>query len=764
MPVHPYLNAFTTGEITDQLAARQEWEKYAHAAQCLKNFVVRPHGGAARRAGLLYLGQAKYSDRRVRLVRFEFSVTQAYVVEFGHLYARFWANRELVTSGGAPVEVVTPYTEDELRQLRFEQSADVLYIGHTAHPPAKIQRTSATSFQYDAITFTPPPTTEPTIAPASDISLTAPSGFGVVVTASTTTFLDGDVGRQIKSGVGRAVIRTFVSGTVVIADVLSTFSSTGPFAAGTWTMDGSPNAGTLLLSSVGPEGSPFSGQSSVNAFRPEDLGKYIYCASGIGRIYFVSSATTVFMTFVKVATGTPPVTVAAGAWTMEVEAWSALLGYPGVPCLTQQRLLWGGSPSFPDRVWGSVTADYENQSRGVADDDALEYQLAMSGVNRIRWMKALPDGVAIGTLAGEVTLDGGGNDAPMTPSNVRAKERTFYGADFTMDAIRTTNLVLFLQRGAKRVREFTINEQSIQGEYVAPDITLVAEHLTREGLVEMDRAAAPDSIIFVVTADGILLSCAYERPENVVGWSHHTTTTGSSSDGSQDAFFESVCVLPNSCATGDEVYVAIQRLVNTGDYFDPAFFDVAYYDPEFWHASGIVSRRHVEVFDGRLNTDAALFYEGPASGTFLGLDHLDGLAVKAIDQDGTVYDLVVNGGGISLPAPTQATSLEVGLHFTSTLKTLRPELAGPAGTAQARRKRWATVTPRVYCTRGRLLLNGELSLEYPEGTDTTQSYTGDLARLPNFGWDREGQLTIQTLDPKPCTILALTGQLEMDDS
>jgi hypothetical protein len=57
-----------------------------------------------------------------------------------------------------------------------------------------------------------------------------------------------------------------------------------------------------------------------------------------------------------------------------------------------------------------------------------------------------------------------------------------------------------------------------------------------------------------------------------------------------------------------------------------------------------------------------------------------------------------------------------------------------------------------------------LNLEYPEGVDTTAPYTGDMARLVNFGWNREGQLTIQTTEPKPCTILALTGGLEMDDA
>ncbi len=759
MPVHPYLNAFTTGEVTEQLLARQDWAKYIHAAACLKNFVVRPHGGAARRAGLIFLGQAKFPDRRVRLKKFEFSITQAYTVEFGHLYARFWANRMRVEVAGVPVEVVTPYTEDDLRELRFEQSADVMYIAHVDHDPRKLQRTSGTSFALGVINFSPPPTDEAPIAPSGTLTLTSTSGNGVTATSSAPVWLEGDVGRHLISGVGRGVIRTFVSTAQVTIDVLSTFSTTGPIPAGSWSMDGSPNFGTLTPSAKAPVGAGITATSSLNAFRSEDVGKFLHLLDGMVRITQFNSPQVVNGVIVKELTSTLAV-AAAGTWTLEAPAWSTLLGFPGVVCLHQQRLWWAGSAAFPDRIWGSVVADYENHSRGVADDDAVEYQLAMSGVNLIRWMKALPDGLAIGTMAGELTLSGGGIDVPLTPTNVQARERTFYGADFICDAIRTTNLVLFLQRGARRIREFTINQESINGEYVAPDLTLVSEHLTREGVVETDRAAAPDSLIFAVTGDGMLLSAAYERPENVVGWSHHVTGI----DEANPDLFESVAVIPNSCNTGDEVWVAIRRLVPQGDYWHEDYWHLNYWHANYWQKDALVPKRFIELFDGTLNVDSGLVYAGAAAATFTGLNHLDGKTVKAIDQDGVVYDLVVVGGSISLPVPAQATELEVGLHYVSTLKTLRPELQTPAGTLQARRKKWDHVTLRVYCTRGSLLLNEEVAVEYPETTDLTETFTGDMQRMQPFGWDREGQLTVQTTEPKPCTILALTGALQVDDS
>lgn len=753
MALHPFLNAFTTGEITDQLIARTTWDNYRNAAACLKNFVVRPYGGAARRAGTHYLGAVKVPSERVRLVRFAFNITQVYVLEFGHFYVRVWANRAPVLVGGVPVEVVTPYTVEELRELRFEQSADVLYIAHRHHPPSKLQRTAADAFQLDVINFNPPALFEQEIFPFAALSMTSAAiGNGIVFTASAPAWLAGDVGRQIKSGVGRAVITTFTDSTHVVGTILDAFDTTGPIASQAWRLDGSPNAGTLTPTVAKPVNAATQVTASLAAFRTTDVGRFVLFNDGIIKLTTFTSDTVMQGVIVKELTGVTAAPV--GVWTLESNSWTSILGFPGVVALHGQRLWWAGSDSFPGRVWGSAVADYENHGRGVADDDAVEYELATSGVNLVRWLKALPDGLGVGTLAGEITLDGGGTNAPMTPTNVQARERTFYGSDYTVDALRTSNLVLFLQRGSQRVRELTVDPQSVNSIYVAPDLCILAEQLTRAGIVEMDHASSPDSLIFALTNLGVLLSCAYERRENVIGWSHHET----------DGLFESLAVIPNNCGSGDELWVSVNRTIPGGAYFHSDFFATGYFHPNYFALAADVERRGIEVFDGAMNTDAGLVYSGVAAGTFTGLAHLDGLTVKAVTADGTVYDLVVAGDSITLPDGVTTTELEVGLHYTSTLTTLRPELQGPAGTAQGRRKHWNQVIARVYCTRGPLLLNGVTMIEYPEGWDVDLDYTGDLSPMVNFGWNREGQLTIQTTEPKPCTILALTGKLEMDDA
>ncbi|MCP5016230.1 MAG: hypothetical protein GY938_13305, partial [Ketobacter sp.] len=137
---------FTAGEITPRLDGRVDISKYKNGVKTLENFLLLTHGGVTKRPGSMFVAEVADSSKAVRLQEFEFSTTQAYVLEFGDLTIRFYANNGRVESGGSPVEVVTPYTEDELPDLRFTQSADVLYISHADHPIKKLSRTSSTAF------------------------------------------------------------------------------------------------------------------------------------------------------------------------------------------------------------------------------------------------------------------------------------------------------------------------------------------------------------------------------------------------------------------------------------------------------------------------------------------------------------------------------------------------------------------------------------------------------------------------------------------
>src|SRR3990172_2052089 len=165
MPMHWFKTNFSAGEQSVKLDGRVDFQKYANGAACLRNFAVLVQGGAARRAGSTYIATANESgafqadafqsdafdvstgDTGVRLAPFKFSTTQAYMLEMGNQYLRFFQDRAPVLDGvGNVLEVSSPYAGEHLRALRFQQSPAVLYTAHQAYPPQKLSRLTATSF------------------------------------------------------------------------------------------------------------------------------------------------------------------------------------------------------------------------------------------------------------------------------------------------------------------------------------------------------------------------------------------------------------------------------------------------------------------------------------------------------------------------------------------------------------------------------------------------------------------------------------------
>lgn len=144
---------FTAGELSPKLYSRVDIEKYRNGAQELTNFQVERFGGVRKRGGTEYIASVKTASKNVRLIPFIFSVTQAYVLEFGDTYIRLFLNGGAVESGGSPVEVTSPWDETEVDDLQFAQSGDILYITHPDYSPRQFVRNSATSFTLSEVDF-----------------------------------------------------------------------------------------------------------------------------------------------------------------------------------------------------------------------------------------------------------------------------------------------------------------------------------------------------------------------------------------------------------------------------------------------------------------------------------------------------------------------------------------------------------------------------------------------------------------------------------
>lgn len=468
---------------------------------------------------------------------------------------------------------------------------------------------------------------------------------------------------------------------------------------------------------------------SAAGWRSQDLNSFIKTRNGILELIGFDNSHSA-NAIVRTPTDDPvDADVPAGAWTLEVPAWSVTRGYPGAITRSQQRVVYARTFMQPLSVWHSETGIYEAFGASSLADSSLEQEF--DAENDILWMHAFRD-LLVGTAVGEHVLRG--VNGPLTPANGEQLPQTGVGSQ-GLPPIRADNALLILQRGGRQIREVEYDENGavVRGK----DHTLLADHITAGGIVQWAFQSKPQAVVWAVRGDGRLIGLTYEQFEQVQGWHRHVT----------DGLFESVCVVPINApisAQTEDVYVSVARTIN-GQL-----------------------RRYIEVFDPSLTLDCAISYAGPATTTITGLSHLEGKTVSVIDksngpeQPAVLLDRVVIGGAINVEVPV--TAADVGLNYPTQLRPLRPEIPLRDGTLQGRKKRWLKIAARVLSTGGFRINNKEAVIR-TSGDNMDEGLLlreGD-AEVTNLGWTKEGYITIEQAQPLPCTILAVMGELDVEE-
>ncbi len=283
----PLLTNFTAGEWAPTLEGRIDQQKYGNACRQMRNMYPLLHGPVQRRAGTRFVQEAHDSSVACRLLSFEFSTEQAYVLEFGDATMRVFMDRGIVeTAPDTPLVVTSPYAAADLFALRTAQSADVLYIVHPDYAPRTLTRTSHTSWTFAELSLQDGPYL-PVNVSATTMTPGALSG-STTMTASAATFASTDVGRVLRyrpttaADWGWARITGFTSATVV--DITWHASPGGSAGASTeWRLcvwsdtTGWPTTVTFFqdrLCFAGAAGSPqridMSRSGDYTAFAPTD--------------------------------------------------------------------------------------------------------------------------------------------------------------------------------------------------------------------------------------------------------------------------------------------------------------------------------------------------------------------------------------------------------------------------------------------------------------------------------------------------------------
>jgi len=222
--------SFAGGEVSPDVAARVDLSKRAVAVEKAENFTVKATGGMESRAGMRFVGQAKYT-LATRIIPFEFNSEQTYIIEVGPLYMRFYRDGgQILAAGNNPYEIATPYAEADLFDLDFAQSGDVMTIVHPDYAPRELVRISDTNWTLTEITFAP------SIAAPSDLNVTVNFQQGGVIT--DVTLSDPAVVTSANHGLP-AGARVFITVIIGPSNLNGNVYSVTPLSADTFRLEGS---------------------------------------------------------------------------------------------------------------------------------------------------------------------------------------------------------------------------------------------------------------------------------------------------------------------------------------------------------------------------------------------------------------------------------------------------------------------------------------------------------------------------------------------
>ena len=305
-------------------------------------------------------------------------------------------------------------------------------------------------------------------------------------------------------------------------------------------------------------------------------------------------------------------------------------------------------------------------------------------------------------------------------------------------------VVLFVQRSGKKLRELQY-EFSSNG-YKSSDLTVLADHITNGGIVDVAYQQEPHSILWAVRTDGLLLGFTYNREQDVLGWHRHPI--------GGNAIVECIEHIPNPNGTQDDLWLIVRRTINgqTKRYIE-------YLESDFTEEN---------VLSDAFFVDSGLSYSGAATTTLSGLSHLEGQTVQVLVNGATHPDRVVTSGAISLQVA--ATAASVGLGYDSTLETMRLEAGARDGTAQGKTKRVNKVVIRFLQTVGAVAGPDENTLDriqFRSGSDPMDQsvplFTGDQLMEWPSGYDFDGYIVVKQNQPLPMTIIAIMPQVTTQD-
>lgn len=653
------------------------------------------------------------------------------------------------------LEIPTPWDADDLLDLRFDQSGDVVFVACSGEIPRKIERRNNNS--WSVVEYFP--LDGPfRLTNSEPIFIETDGTDGTInLTANHAIFTAGNEGGLFRlESIGQTVTNSLAgedqfTNSIVVSGFGEDERSFTYDISGTWTGEvtlqrsvGVPDAWVDVLDEtanasatyydelddqtvyyrIGIKAGDYGSGTAVVALA-FDRGSI----TGIVRILGATSSSTAGAQVIK------PLGSTLGTQIWAEGAWSNRRGWPSAVSLFEGRLWWAGM----DRLWGSVSDAFSSFDDTIeGDSGTIARSIGAGPVERIQWLLPLQRLIA-GGQAAEFSVRSSSFDEPVTPTNFSIKPASTQGsADIA--AVRIDSDGVFVQRGTARVYRLAFSDQYY--DYSATDLTVLTPELCSAGIIAIAVQRQPDTRIHCVLADGTVAVHVYDREEKLSCWNTVEMTTDDVVD---------VVVLPTETMEDDVYYE-----VNIGG---------SYYLTKWAQES--------ECQGGQLNKQADVFvsYTGVAISSLAVGTHLNGRTVVIWADGADRGTAVVSGGNAALGG--SYTNVVVGLPYTAQYKSTKLAYGEELGTSLTQRKRVAQVGLLLRNTHYQGIKFGPDftlldSMPLIHEAATTAAHTihstfdSDPIEFPGE-WGTDPRLCLQAAAPRPCTVLGAVLIMETQE-
>ena len=550
--------SFAVGELSPSLLARVDFAKYRSGAATMRNFFVDYRSGASSRPGTEFICPAYGSwttTNRIRLVRFQQSITVTYVLEFGNGYLRFISNGGSVVEPAFGISSIVQGTSTTLTipGSVYAPGNSLFISGANGMPQINdrffyiVNGGNGTYQIVDALTAVAVDSTNWGTYLGGGIAqrvYTISTPYGVAdlpmlkfsQKANTMNITHPNHPPYVltfTSATNWTLVPATIGATVGTPTITSTSSSgTGPVyykyavtAVDAQNQEGQPsNVGIMtgvidLRSTAGSNQINFSGPTTGTA-------PLYYNVYGSSASYFALGADTGGLGFVGTNdTGsfidsnisadfsqTPPVHQNPFAGVN-----------PQVSSYFQQRLVYAnGGGNLAQTFWTSkVGAPYNfDISNPSQADDAITADLVSLEVNEVKSLVPMPSGLIALTSKGVWQISGGAGGVatqggPISPSTVTATPQAYIGASDVPPILINYDIV-YVQALGSIVRDLTYNIYA--NIYTGNDISILSNHFFYDHkILEWAYAEEPFKIVWAVREDGVLLSLTMLKEQDMYG-------------------------------------------------------------------------------------------------------------------------------------------------------------------------------------------------------------------------------------------------------